>query len=216
MSAPENQCSRISSLNSRAPDNLLAIFVGCALPRRKFGVVFFGRTLRKVRPAVAAIAFLLWAWRVATPLLAGTFTNPIVSDGADPWVVYRDGYYYLTYTTGSNVQIHRATRLTGTNGIGTAPVTTVFSPLAPYNQEVWAPELHFLGNKAYLYYAADDGNNANHRMFVAESDTTGPDFSFVSKGKIFDTTTDRWAIDGTVLEANDGSLYLIWSGWPGT
>ena len=28
--------------------------------------------------------------------------------------------------------------------------------------------------------------------------------------------TDRWAIDGTVLEATNGSLYFIWSGWPGT
>ena len=32
-----------------------------------------------------------------------TFTNPIIGNGADPWVVYQAGYYYLTYTTGSSV-----------------------------------------------------------------------------------------------------------------
>jgi GH43 family beta-xylosidase len=85
-----------------------------------------------------------------TPSIGQTFTDPIISNGADPWVTYRDGYYYLTYTTGSNVQIHRATRLTGTKGIGAAPVITAFYPPAPYNQDVWAPELHFLANKAYL------------------------------------------------------------------
>jgi GH43 family beta-xylosidase len=145
-----------------------------------------------------------------------TFTNPIIGDGADPWIVYQAGYYYLTYTTGSSVEIYRATNLAGTNGIGHAPIVAAFYPPAPFNQNVWAPELHFLGGKAYLYYAADDGNNADHRIFAAESDKTGQTFSFTAKGKVYDPTTDRWAIDGTVLEATNGSLYFVWSGWPGT
>jgi GH43 family beta-xylosidase len=145
-----------------------------------------------------------------------TYTNPIISDGADPWIAYHEGYYYMTYTTGSGVVIHRSTRLAGTNGLGRAPVVAAFYPPAPYNKDVWAPELHFLQGKAYVYYAADDGNNTNHRMFVAQSDLTGPTFSFAAKGKIYDASSDRWAIDGTVLEATNGALYFIWSGWPGT
>ena len=151
-------------------------------------------------------------WAAATE----TYTNPIIADGADPWVIYQAGYYYLTYTTGSSVLVYRSTRLAGTNGIDQAPIVAAFYPPAPFNQDVWAPELHFLGGKAYLYYAADDGNNADHRMFVAESQGTGPTFSFSAKGKIYDPTSDRWAIDGTVLEATNGALYFIWSGWPGT
>src|SRR5690348_9519587 len=125
-----------------------------------------------------------------------TFTNPIIGDGADPWVVYQAGYYYLTYTTGSSVAIYRSTSLAGPDGLAHATVATVFYPPAPYNQNVWAPELHFLGGKAYVYYAADDGNNADHRMFAAESDKTGPSFSFSFKSKVYDPSTDRWAIDG--------------------
>src|ERR1043166_1018271 len=168
------------------------------------------------RTGILAIACCLWPGMAAIRGNAQTFTNPILSDGADPWIIYHEGRYYLTFTTGSNVQIRHATQLAGTNGIGRAPVTTAFYPPAPFNRNVWAPELHFLRGKAYLYYAADDGNNANHRLFAAESDSAGPTFSFVWKGKVFDSTTDRWAIDGTIFEADDGSLYCIWAGWPGT
>src|SRR4051812_28805053 len=75
---------------------------------------------------------------------AGTFTNAIISDGADPWVVYQNGYYYFSDTTGGAAKVHRATSLAGTNGIGKASVLWTFTPPAPYNKEVWAPELHVL------------------------------------------------------------------------
>ncbi len=144
---------------------------------------------------------------------ADTFFNPIISNGADPWMIYKDGLYYYTHTTGASVKLRKAPKITGTGGIGSASENTIFTPPAPFNKNVWAPELHFLQGKWYIYYAADDGNNANHRMFVAES--LLPDGPYTFLGKIFDTNTDRWAIDGTVLEKNDGSLYFIWSGWPG-
>lgn len=146
-------------------------------------------------------------------VFGGTFTNPIISSGADPWAIYHDGYYYLTVTTGSDIKVRRATRLTGPSGIGAVSPVSVFTPPAPNNKEVWAPELHFIQGKGYLYYAADNGTNANHRMYVAEQ--VGQSLTFTHKGKIYDATTDCWAIDGTVLAATNGALYFIWSGWPG-
>jgi GH43 family beta-xylosidase len=43
----------------------------------------------------------------------GTFRNPLIlGDGADPWIVYHDGYYYLTRTgTGTSLQIWQAASL---------------------------------------------------------------------------------------------------------
>ncbi len=63
-----------------------------------------------------------------------------------------------------------------------------------------------------LYYAADDGRDANHRMYVLESTGIDPQGGYVDKGKIT-APTDRWAIDGSVLREADGSLYFVWSGW---
>ena len=42
----------------------------------------------------------------------GTFTNPILDVGADPWMIKHDGYYYLTYTTATNITILRSQSLT--------------------------------------------------------------------------------------------------------
>jgi GH43 family beta-xylosidase len=155
------------------------------------------------------VLFCCWAGSVfGTP-----FLNPIVNDGADPWVISKDGFYYYTQTTGVSVRLRQTRRLMGAIGIGNSTFTTVFTPPAPYNKNVWAPELHFLQGKWYIYYAADDGVDANHRMFVAEASAPMGPYTF--KGKIADSTTDRWAIDGTVLEKDDGTLYFLWSGWFG-
>jgi GH43 family beta-xylosidase len=175
---------------------------------------YFSPGERKLRRGKLAVLWAFWVLWTAASAFGVTFTNPIISDGADPWVVFKDGYYYLTDTTGGSIYVRSATKLTGTNGIGAAAMVKVFSPPAPSNKEVWAPELHFIQGKAYLYYAADNGTNENHRMFAAEQ--ASPTSSFAYKGKVYDSTTDRWAIDGTVLEATNGSLYFIWSGWPGS
>ncbi|MBL4677243.1 MAG: glycosyl hydrolase family 43, partial [Mucilaginibacter sp.] len=34
-----------------------------------------------------------------------TFTNPLLSSGADPWVIRQGGYYYYTNSTGKNLVI---------------------------------------------------------------------------------------------------------------
>jgi GH43 family beta-xylosidase len=65
----------------------------------------------------------------------------------------------------------------------------------------------------YIYVAADDGNNANHRMYVLESTGSDAQGGYISRGRIA-APTDRWAIDGTVLQRG-ASLYFLWSGWAG-
>ena len=52
-------------------------------------------------------------------------------------------------------------------------------------------------------------------MFVLENRKTNPFIdSFLLKGQITDST-NKWAIDGTVLQHPSGDLYFIWSGWEG-
>ena len=57
-----------------------------------------------------------------------------------------------------------------------AVVNTVWTPPAtgPYSKDIWAPEIHFLQNKWYIYFAADDGDNKNHRIYVLENSSADP------------------------------------------
>lgn len=141
------------------------------------------------------------------------FKNPIVESGADPWVVQRDGSYFYCYSRRNCIWVSRAEHL---EDIGKAMTAAVWTPPedAPYSKELWAPELHYLRGKWYIYVAADDGDNFNHRMYVLEGTSQNPQAPFIMKGKITDSK-DRWAIDGTVLETADQNVYFIWSGWEG-
>jgi GH43 family beta-xylosidase len=156
------------------------------------------------------LPFFLPAWGPAQ-----TFSNVLLPRGADPWV-YRhlDGMHYLTVTTSRDITLWRSTTL---STIGSGEKKTVWTPPSsgPNSRHLWAPELHYLQNKWYLYYAADDGNNDHHRMFVLENASPDPfQGAFVDRGKIFDPRADKWAIDGTVFEL-DGKLYFVWSGREG-
>jgi len=151
----------------------------------------------------------------AAPNLPGSvnnFYNVILQDGADPYIYkHSDGYYYYTMTTGGNVSLWRSTSITGIGAVDQKVIWTP-TPGTGYSGNVWAPEIHYLDGKWYAYFAADDGNNANHRMYVIENASPDPFAgTWTFKGKIA-APTDRWAIDGTVLSVG-GSRYFIWSGW---
>ncbi|QCR25047.1 glycosyl hydrolase family 43 [Pontibacter sp. SGAir0037] len=143
-----------------------------------------------------------------------TFTNPIMTNGPDPWVAQKDGIYYYTHTMGNRIGIYKTNavtqlRATSSKTIWTPPAT------GAYSRNIWAPEFHFVASKWYCYFAADDGNDENHRMYVIENSSPDPTTgTWEFKGKISDPS-DKWAIDGTVLE-HEGQLYFLWSGWEGT
>lgn len=138
--------------------------------------------------------------RVALPLCGG----------ADPWFYRHDGRYYHCYSVGNGVAVRAADRL---SELTTAEGTVVYTAPAGTDRSCnyWAPELHFINGRWYIYVAADDGRNENHRMYVLSGDDpTGP---FTMEGRIADPA-DKWAIDGTVLQ-KDGQLWFLWSGWEG-
>jgi len=150
---------------------------------------------------------------VEAPRPVKTLVNPLLASGPDPWVVYRDGYYYYMHTTNKNLKIWR-TRSIADLSDAESRVVWQAPKGTRYSSDVWAPELHFLRGKWYIYFAADAGHNASHRMFVLECDGRDPlDGNWQLKGKVTDEA-DRWAIDPTVLEQGS-RLYLLWSGWEG-
>lgn len=142
-----------------------------------------------------------------------TFTNPLLPSGADPWCIYKNGYYYYTNSMGDRLVIWKTKSMAE---LKTAEKKTIWLPPknTKYSKELWAPELHFISNKWYMYFAADNGSNNNHRIYVLENSSTDPlKGKWILKGKVADAS-DKWAIDASVFE-NKGIFYIIWAGWEG-
>jgi GH43 family beta-xylosidase len=147
----------------------------------------------------------------ASELKPRSFTNPLLSGGADPWVIRQGGYYYYCGSGKGGLFVGKSHEVAG---IG-ANKRIVYSPPTgqPYSRELWAPELHFFAGKWFIYVAADDGRNENHRMYVLRSKTSDAQGEYEMMGAL--DTGNRWAIDGNVFSWR-GKLYFVWSGWEGT
>jgi GH43 family beta-xylosidase len=143
-----------------------------------------------------------------------TFTNPLLSSGPDPWVIQKDTFYYYTHTFGNKLAIYKTNKMSNLRNVN--PVTVWTPPTTgAYSADVWAPEIHFLQGKWYLYFAADSmGVNSTHRIYVLENSADDPTTgAWTFKGKVSDPS-NKWAIDATVFDYN-GKSYLAWSGWQG-
>ena len=156
--------------------------------------------------------------RAAPDHVAPEFVNPVY-EGADPWIARHDGHYYLCRSEqDEGVSVWKSDSLTDPG----AKRVVWNAPRRGWNsRQIWAPELHRLRGRWYIYYAASDGRNENHRMGVLEATTDDPQGPYVDKGMLYTgddaagRTNNRWAIDATPLEIGD-QLYLVWSGWPDT
>jgi GH43 family beta-xylosidase len=149
-----------------------------------------------------------------------TFTNPI-GNGADPWVIKHNGYYYVCQSNGNinskGISVRKSKKLTEMG----KPITVWKAPGQGWNaSHIWAPELHFFNNKWYIYYAAGKAGPPyiHQRSGVLESVTDDPQGAYIDKG-ILNTGIDKadetgtiWAIDVTVGTIG-GKLYAVWSGW---
>ena len=127
-------------------------------------------------------------------------------------MIFHGGFYYYSESRNDRQIFIRRSRTIA--GIAADPGVCVWTaPVIGRNSDhVWAPELHLIDGRWFIYYAADDGQNENHRMWVLESEGSDPRGKYRCRGQL---ETDGWAIDGTILTLEDGRRYFFWSGWPG-
>ncbi|WP_421419104.1 family 43 glycosylhydrolase [Pseudoalteromonas lipolytica] len=145
----------------------------------------------------------------------GIFTNPLFPNGADPWLEYWDGNYYLTTTTWTSELVMRKSPTLA--GLADATPVNVWSDSNPERCcNFWAFEFHRLkgpnGYRWYMMYTAGtDGTLDNQHLNVLESAGDDPMGPYEYKGALMPNV---WNIDGNYLTYND-KLYVIYSQWQG-
>lgn len=140
------------------------------------------------------------------------YTNPLFPEvGPDPWAFFHEGKYYYMHSMQDSLVLWVSNDITR---ISKGLKKTIWIPTDPKNSKnLWAPEIHFINGKWYVYYAADDGNTDNHQLYVLENSSKNPlEGEFVMKGRISTDKDNNWAIDGSVFQ-NNGKWFMVWSGW---
>lgn len=141
------------------------------------------------------------------------FDNPIAEQRADPWVhKTADGIYYLIATVPEydRIVIRKATTI---NGLKSANEKVVWRKheKGVMGHHIWAPELHRINEKWYIYFAAGEAENIwNIRMWVLSNPSDDPmQGEWEEEGQIV-TQRESFSLDATTFE-HRGKRYLIWA-----
>ncbi|BCY12773.1 glycoside hydrolase family 43 protein [Actinoplanes sp. L3-i22] len=141
-------------------------------------------------------------------------TQPLISQRADPFISRRyDGKYYFTGSVPAYDKIILRSSDT-IAGLTDAAETTIWTRPSSGKMGgfVWAPEIHRIGGKWYVYFTNSDANDIWHiRPFVLESALDDPmdPAGWTVKGEIA-LEWDSFALDATVF-SHRGKQYLLWA-----
>lgn len=125
---------------------------------------------------------------------------------SDPYIILYDGYYYHCYDGKDGVYVARSKEL---EKISEGPCRKVYDYLTEGNLKAWfAPELHYLDGKWYIYGAPED-QAGSHRMAALVCETENPMDAYCYAGFV-EGIDQEWCIDGTILEY-EKERYFIWT-----
>jgi GH43 family beta-xylosidase len=175
------------------------------------------RPVRAGNPAFAALVAMLWlggATAATAAESADSFTNPLLPSGPDPWVVREREYYYYMHTLGDRLAIWKTRNIAD---LKNAERKTVWMPppSGPNARSIWAPELHRIDDKWYIYYtaaASGHDDDAHRGVFVLENASADPlHGEWRDWGRI---NTAHPGIDGTTFRYRD-RRYFVYSPYVG-
>jgi len=142
-----------------------------------------------------------------------------IAQRADPYVYrHTDGVYYFTATVPEydRIILRSARSLEELRESGEAVIWKKHEKGAMGNH-IWAPELHYLWGKWYIYFAAGDASDKwRIRPYVLECEGQDPlRDPWVEKGMLQCAREDEFSfrafsLDATVFE-NRGSYYCVWA-----
>jgi GH43 family beta-xylosidase len=144
--------------------------------------------------------------------------NPLILKRADPDIyLHSDGYYYFTATVPAydQIELRRATTI---QGLSTATASVIWKAHASgaMASHIWAPELHYIGNSWYIYFAAGSSTNVwDIRVYLLSNEAANPmSGTWTERGQILTngpkSDGSYFALDATTFEHN-GTRYMVWA-----
>ncbi|CCJ73664.1 Alpha-L-arabinofuranosidase II precursor [Cronobacter condimenti 1330] len=142
--------------------------------------------------------------------------NPLIEQRADPFILHHQGQYYFIASVPEydRLEIRRAPSIESLRQA--APVVVWRKPdTGPMSELIWAPELHHINGKWYIYFAAAPTRELKdkmfqHRMYVLECPDADPlTGTWVEKGQI-QTPYDTFSLDATT-SSHQGKLWYLWA-----
>lgn len=147
------------------------------------------------------------------------YNGPWILQRADPYVYkHTDGYYYFT----GSIPAYDCIALRRAKTLAELPEAEEIVVWRKHesgimSEHIWAPELHYLEGKWYLYFAGGEKEDVwKIRPYVLECADENPlTGKWVEKGKMQraagdDFSFEAFSLDATVFE-NQGKYYYIWA-----
>ena len=140
-------------------------------------------------------------------LLAATtevqFDNPLLRQRADPQaMLHTDGQYYFMATAAEwdRIEMRRTRDL---NALATAEMKVVWREhgAGPMSAHIWAPEIHFIDGKWYIYFTASRKDAIwEVRPYVLENASPDPFKGEWKELGRLETGWDSFSLDGTTFK----------------
>lgn len=164
------------------------------------------------RTFIVALGAILMACQSGSKVSVA-YKNPLVEQRADPWVYKGDTneyYFVATAPEYDRIEIRKANTI---NELSEAPVRVIWTKhqTGAMGHHIWAPELHHINGKWYIYFAAGEAEQIwNIRMYALSNDAEDPTLGeWKEEGRIY-TQNESFSLDATTFE-NNGNRYLIWA-----
>lgn len=146
------------------------------------------------------------------------YNKPWIMQRADPFVLKNGGNYYFTASVPEydRIVLRRSDTLEGLKDAAEKEIWHKHD-FGPQSIHIWAPELHYLFGKWYIYYSGGDRDDIwAIRPYVLEC--TGDDpmqDAWIEKGKMGCAEDDEFSfrafsLDATVFEVK-GNWYYVWA-----
>ena len=147
------------------------------------------------------------------------FNEPWILQRADPYVCLgNDGWYYFTASVPAydRIILRRAKNIAGLKDAEEITVWVKHESGA-MSEHIWAPELHYVMGKWYIYFAGGEKEDIwKIRPYVLECQGQDPiNDTWEEKGKMQRADEDEFSfeafsLDATVFE-DAGKYYYIWA-----